>query len=283
MLLARSILSATEESLINLLREVAEGLEVPVVGVLSDGQHSIRRAVARVFPKAPHQLCQFHYLRVAAKEVYEADRYAKKELKKRVRGVRPIERELEGRQDPEKRRPCVATAWRYAARSPTMDGPALGLRHKASRAHRGHPHFHRARRDKKGIPAELVRLRRMLSRALTQTEPLWPPIHFTYSRVHRAAHIFSNEGGLRVERLRRDYRHLLAQMSSTREQAGDLSGAVSVFLKVTKSYRKGLFHCYRFLREPCRVPTTTSSTSSAAPATMSGGRAAGREHRPRWW
>lgn len=100
-LLARSLLSATEESLVNLLREVAGELEVPVVGVVSDGQHPIRRAVARVFPKAPHQLCQFHYLREAAKEVYEADRHAKKELKKRVGGVRPIERELEGRQDPE--------------------------------------------------------------------------------------------------------------------------------------------------------------------------------------
>jgi hypothetical protein len=40
-----------------------------------------------------------YYLREAAKEVYEADRHAKKELKKRVRGVRPIERELEGRED----------------------------------------------------------------------------------------------------------------------------------------------------------------------------------------
>lgn len=100
-LLARSLLSATEESLSGLLREVLEGLEVPVLGVISDGQHPIRRAVAGVLPGVPHQLCQFHYLREAAKEVYEADRNAKKELKKRVRGVRPIERELEGREDPE--------------------------------------------------------------------------------------------------------------------------------------------------------------------------------------
>ncbi len=100
-LLARSLLSGTEESLAGLLREVAGGLTVPVSGVVSDGQQPIRRAVARVFPKVPHQLCQFHYLREAAKQVYEADRHAKKELKKRVRGVRPIEREMEGREDPE--------------------------------------------------------------------------------------------------------------------------------------------------------------------------------------
>jgi hypothetical protein len=100
-LLARSLLSASEESLVGLLGDVAAGLEVPILGIVSDGQHPIRRAVRRVFPKVPHQLCQFHYLREAAKEVYEADRHAKKELKKRVRGVRPIERELEGSQDPE--------------------------------------------------------------------------------------------------------------------------------------------------------------------------------------
>lgn len=100
-LLARSLLSATEESLVGVLKEVIGGLEVPVIGVISDGQHPIRRAVARLLPGVPHQLCQFHYLREAAKEVYEADRHAKKELKKRVRGVRPIERELEGREDEE--------------------------------------------------------------------------------------------------------------------------------------------------------------------------------------
>jgi len=100
-LLARSLLSGTEESLAGLLREVAGALPVPIGGVVSDGQHPIRKAVGNVLPGVPHQLCQFHYLREAAKEVYEADRHAKKELKKRVRGVRPIERELEGRDDPE--------------------------------------------------------------------------------------------------------------------------------------------------------------------------------------
>ena len=49
----------------------------------------------------PHQLCHFHYLREAAKPIYEADRHAKKDLKKRVRGVRPIERIVEKRTDDE--------------------------------------------------------------------------------------------------------------------------------------------------------------------------------------
>ena len=60
-----------------LLEEVANTLAVPIKGVISDGQHAIRIAVASALPGVPHQLCQFHYLREAAKEVYEADRHAK--------------------------------------------------------------------------------------------------------------------------------------------------------------------------------------------------------------
>ena len=100
-LLARSLLSATGADLAGLLREVRDGLPVPIRGVISDGQPSIRKAVAAALPGVPHQLCQVHYLREAAKPIYEADRHAKKELKKQVRGVRPIERRLEARADPE--------------------------------------------------------------------------------------------------------------------------------------------------------------------------------------
>jgi hypothetical protein len=99
-LLARSLLSSTESELADLLGEVKRGLSAPIVGVVSDGQHSIRNAGARALPKVAHQLCHFHYLREAARPIYEADRHAKKELKKRVRGIRPIERGLEARQDP---------------------------------------------------------------------------------------------------------------------------------------------------------------------------------------
>jgi Transposase, Mutator family len=100
-LLAKSLLSARQQDLAELIGQVRDGLAVPIEGVISDGQHAIRKAVAQALPGVPHQLCQFHYLREAARPLYEADRHAKKELKKRVRGVRPIERQLEGRSDAE--------------------------------------------------------------------------------------------------------------------------------------------------------------------------------------
>ena len=100
-LLARSLLSSTQGDLAALLQEVQEALAVPIHGVISDGQQPIRTAVAAVLPGVPHQLCHFHYLREAAKPVFEADRHAKVQLKKAVREIRPLERALEGREDDE--------------------------------------------------------------------------------------------------------------------------------------------------------------------------------------
>ncbi len=62
--------------------------------------------------------------------------------------------------------------------------------------------------------------------------------------MHRAAHLLGNEEGRDVWELRRAYRGLLAEMSSEREALGPLSRAVGHFVKVTKSYWPGLFHCY---------------------------------------
>jgi hypothetical protein len=121
-LLARSLLSARETDLAALLREVQTALPVPILGVVSDGQHSIRRAVATALPGIPHQLCHFHYLREAARPIYEADRHAKKELKKAVRGVRPIERAVEGRDDAA----AVTRGYCLAVRSALSAAPVGG-------------------------------------------------------------------------------------------------------------------------------------------------------------
>jgi hypothetical protein len=98
-LLARSLLSSCQDDLATLIDEVRKVLTVPVAGVVSDGQIPIRNAVAKALPGVPHQLCHFHYLKEAAAPIYEADRHAKAQLKKTVRGVRPIERAVEGRED----------------------------------------------------------------------------------------------------------------------------------------------------------------------------------------
>lgn len=131
----RDVLSG-QDDLARLIGEVKGALEVPIAGVISDGQHSIRKAVAEALPGVPHQLCQFHYLGEAARPIYEADRHAKVLLKKKVRGVRPIERELEGRDDPEA---VAAREYCAAVRSaltddgrPPLEAPGLKLQGRLS-------------------------------------------------------------------------------------------------------------------------------------------------------
>jgi hypothetical protein len=64
-LLARSLDSARQDDVADLLREVKDALPVPIHAVVSDAQRPIRLAVQKVLPGVPHQLCQFHYLKEA--------------------------------------------------------------------------------------------------------------------------------------------------------------------------------------------------------------------------
>src|SRR5688500_19943374 len=121
------MLSARRKDLITWLKEVKRACPVPIAGIVSEGQHTIRQAVAAVFPEVPYQLCQFHYLREAARPIYEADRHAKKELKKVVRGIRPLERAVEERAGPEAE---VTRGYCLAVRSAlTDDGRQIGRAH----------------------------------------------------------------------------------------------------------------------------------------------------------
>jgi hypothetical protein len=128
---ARSMLSARTDDLADLLREVRKALPVPILGVISDGQRSVRKAVAKGLPGVPHQLCHFHYFRDAARPIYEADRHAKKLLKKKVRGVRHLERRVQKRTD---RAAAVVKGYCAAVRSaladdgrPPLSAPGLKL------------------------------------------------------------------------------------------------------------------------------------------------------------
>jgi|SRR5208282_2707465 len=90
-LLARNLASADQNSIAQLLKEI-KTLNIPVKGVISDGQRSIRLAIAAEFPSVPHQLCHFHFLRNIARPISEMDRALKVDLKRKVRQIKPIER-----------------------------------------------------------------------------------------------------------------------------------------------------------------------------------------------
>src|SRR4051794_7791963 len=90
----------------------------------------------------------------------------------------------------------------------------------------------------------LRRLRRLVADALDRTRDLWPDIRRAYAWVHGAARILNNAAGLDAAAVARRFAGLVAAVGRHRAKAGALAGAVDHFLKVTRSYRPGLFHGY---------------------------------------
>ena len=79
---------------------------------------------------------------------------------------------------------------------------------------------------------------------MAKTADHWPAIRRAYDWVHRLASLLANKDGLPGRRVRRRVAGLLGVMRRDRELAGRLTSAVDHFLKVTRSYWPGLFHCY---------------------------------------
>ena len=78
--------SGDHQTLVRELFEPIKGWGLPIKGVISDAQESIRLAVAQALPGKPHQNCQFHCLKAAGQLSFEADRAMKTELKQKLRG-----------------------------------------------------------------------------------------------------------------------------------------------------------------------------------------------------
>ena len=247
-LLARSLLSATTADLKALLAEVRDTLPVSITAVVSDGQQTIRKAVAQALPGVAHQLCHFHYLREAARPIYEADRHAKKELKKRVRGVRAIERSAEGKDDdPE---PEIVRDYCAAVRSaltddgrPPLVASGLKLRERLRAVSAS---LDRVATCVGALPDGLTKLRQLVQRGLEETSDLWPPVRAAYRWVQRVARLLDNPGQRPAVVLRRRLSRLLAALRRAATQAKEeaLREQLAHFVKVTQSYRPGLFACY---------------------------------------
>jgi hypothetical protein len=94
---AESLLSSSQDEVRRLLvraRQWAERLGKPVRLWLSDKQDAFVKGIALEFPNTPHRYCDNHFLRDLAKPVLDVDSTAKVQMRKKVRGLRDIEREI---------------------------------------------------------------------------------------------------------------------------------------------------------------------------------------------
>ncbi|MGH3429684.1 MAG: hypothetical protein ACRDQZ_19305 [Mycobacteriales bacterium] len=92
---AEPLLSATASEVRRLVAKAkawAEALGKPVALWLSDKQEAFVTGIAAEFAGVPHRYCANHFLRDVAKPVLEADSHAKVKMRKKVRGLRKIER-----------------------------------------------------------------------------------------------------------------------------------------------------------------------------------------------
>src|SRR6184192_2364714 len=94
------------------------------------------------------------------------------------------------------------------------------------------------------MPQSPERLKTILRRGLDATASLWPEVRVAYGWVHRTAHILNNDAQDTGAAVKRRLHGLLGAMRQHQAKAGTLAPAVGHFLKVSRSYWPGLFHCY---------------------------------------
>jgi GNAT superfamily N-acetyltransferase len=94
---AEALLSSSTEEVQRLLskaKDWAKQLGKPVSSWMSDKQDAFVKGIALEFPEVPHRYCQNHFLRDLAKPMLEADSHAKVKMRKKVRGLRGIEKRV---------------------------------------------------------------------------------------------------------------------------------------------------------------------------------------------
>jgi MULE transposase domain len=98
---AVALISASDEEVQRLIataKQWAQALGKTVKLWISDKQDAFLKGVEAEFPGVPHRYCANHFLRDLAKPVVEADSSAKVKMRKKVRGLRKIEKAILTRQ-----------------------------------------------------------------------------------------------------------------------------------------------------------------------------------------
>jgi hypothetical protein len=92
---AEPLISASDDEVRRLIvtaKEWVQTLGKTVTLWISDKQEAFVKGIAAEFPGVSHRYCANHFLRDLAKPILEADSHAKVQMRKKVRGLRTIER-----------------------------------------------------------------------------------------------------------------------------------------------------------------------------------------------
>ncbi len=101
-LAAVSLAHHDQKTLAREMEKVAQllnSLELPLRSIITDHQPGLIQAVAEVWEDVPHQFCQLHFLKALAKPIGRQDSNLAKTLKKQLRPIKEIERQLAEEQE----------------------------------------------------------------------------------------------------------------------------------------------------------------------------------------
>jgi hypothetical protein len=244
-LLARNLQSADKDSIASLLKEVkASG--IPVKGVISDGQRSIRLAVKQELPGVPHQLCHFHFLRNIARPISEMDRALKVDLKKKVRGIKPIEQNSACKTDPKS---MLILHYCEAIRFALQDDGCYPLEPGGLKLYRRLRTIQRAleQNNKVNSTPELDKLLRKLS-IVDELKAQYRRIKRLYAFIFEANRIFKQVAN--SDRIQSDMLLYFEELTKLRFKRREEKAAICNILRFTASYWEGLFCHYDYAEIP---------------------------------
>jgi hypothetical protein len=94
---AEALLSSTYAEIRNVIqraKSLAQHLNTPVQAWVSDKQEAFVVNIAAEFPHVPHRYCNNHFLRDLADGMLEKDSHAKVQMRRKIRGLRTIEKDI---------------------------------------------------------------------------------------------------------------------------------------------------------------------------------------------
>jgi len=136
---AAPLLSSTKEAikvLFERAKAIATNLGKPTRAWVSDKQDAFVTGIAEVFPGVPHRFCKIHFVRALAKETLKTDGQAKVRMRRKVRGLRGIERDVletlrepgeADAADPSASRPTDSPVRHQGPTVPASNAPDLAL------------------------------------------------------------------------------------------------------------------------------------------------------------
>ena len=219
-------------------------------GVISDGQRSIRLAVKQEFPGVPHQLCHFHFLRNIARPISEMDRALKVDLKKKVRGIKSIERNATCKTD---KKSQLILQYCKAIRFALQDDGCYPLEPGGLKLYRRLRAIQQSLQlDNKVHPnLELEKLLRKLS-VVDKLKPQHRRIKRLYALIFEANRILKQDA--KAEKVEADLLTYFDKLTKLRFKTRQEKAAICNILRFTASYWEGLFHHY----DHAEIPRTNN-------------------------